>query len=474
MKKTVSCLELFAGILICALSVATPWLYGTTEDWSVRLMNCGCLALAIIVAVSWILAFFAPAEPIVTPPSRFSTIATTSFFLLNLLLLAYCAVAYFNPRATFSIQNQDFTYFEHYNARLPTTYDRELTGETLLNLLSLFAFFWCVRYWLLRGWQNALNRGRKNPMIFHNRRFRILCWVLTLNAILLSVQATLQRLTKSQKLLWLRDSWWKSPEACFGPFSYRGNAAEYFNLLWPLAFGFALLLLKNRDRTIHRGRAVDGPELLLIPGLIILGAAPFLSLSRGGAIAAAFGLGLFAWAIISDFSHSTKAKISAVLIFAGLFLAVWLSASHDLLLRFEIEKGDLSGRAEIYENAKAIAKDYPLFGTGPGTFRSVYYLYRPNLSQPWHAFLHDDWMETRVCFGWVGFVLALLNLGMLVLWIFSPGRAPTPRLMFCCLLIALGQTLLKAKFDFPFQTYSIFLTFILVSAITVSGSCQKC
>src|SRR4249919_83489 len=33
--------ELFSGVLLCILTLITPWLYGTTEDWSIHLMTAG-------------------------------------------------------------------------------------------------------------------------------------------------------------------------------------------------------------------------------------------------------------------------------------------------------------------------------------------------------------------------------------------------------------------------------------------------
>jgi hypothetical protein len=449
----------------------TPWLFGTTEGWSVRLMNIGCLAVTFAFGLVFGLKHFdSRPEPALFSSDR-SRWTTLSFLILNIMLIAYCAIAYSNPRAVFSFETLDFTYFDKYNPSLPTTYDRNLTRQTLIDLCSLFGFFWSVRYWLTRGWDYALRR-KGAPTVFNNRRFRVLLWVLSVNAILLALQGILQRLTHSDKLLWMRPSWWSDFYTCFGPFSYRGNAAEYFNLIWPLSFGFSILVFRNR-RGMNSKRKLDGPHLLLIPGLILLGIAPFFTLSRGGALIAAFGMAAFLYLLISEYSHSRKMRAGIIMVFAVLGIAVWVSASQELLKRFETEKTGLGGRSEIYENAKKITSDFPLFGTGPGTFRSVYHLYRPDLSQKWHAFVHDDWLETRVTLGWIGFGLVLLQLAALAAWIFQSRQAPIPRLFFGCSLISLIGTLIKAKFDFPFQTYSIFFTFVLVAAIAVSSASAK-
>jgi len=464
------------GFLLCLLTVLTPWLYGTTEEWSVRLMNVGCLSLGGIFVLVWLLDRVFAKHHLTPSGNRFSKYSSITFLALNLLLLGFCATAYFNARAVFSMADQTFTYLE-YNPWLPTTYDKSLTLLTFITYMGYFALFWSAWYWLARGWERALRRGRQNPTIYNNRRFRLLMWVITVNGIVLALQATLQRATHAEKLLWLRDSWWKDPDACFGPFSYRGNAADYFNLIWPVAFGFFTLLLKHRRSSeLPHARKTEGPQLLLIPGLVLLATAPFISLSRGGAVVAGLGFAGLACLFLLQGSFSFKAKVGFAALIAVIGIASWLISAESFKRRIEFQKREdtgLGGREEIYTNARQITQEYPLFGAGPGAFRSVYHLYRTDVSQQWHAFVHDDWLETRATFGWVGLSLAVLQLLALVLWILSPGRGTASQIFAGCTLISLAGTLVHAKFDFPFQTYSIFFTFVLISAIAVSGSVVK-
>ena len=131
------------------------------------------------------------------------------------------------------------------------------------------------------------------------------------------------------------------------------------------------------------------------------------------------------------------------------------------------------GRIEIYENARQIAADFPVFGVGPGAFRSVYHLYRESTAQPWHGYLHDDWLETLATMGWTGLSLVVLQLALLAWWIVSPGRMPVPRLMVMSAAIGLIGCLLHAKFDFPLQTYSIFFTFVAIAAALTTVSPER-
>src|SRR5439155_1974444 len=71
---------------------------------------------------------------------------------------------------------------------------------------------------------------------------------------------------------------------------------------------------------------------------------------------------------------------------------------------------EMSGRVEIYRNAEQMARDFPVFGTGPGTFPWLYHLYRAHAQAEWAAYAHNDWLETRITFGWVGFGMMLAAL----------------------------------------------------------------
>jgi O-antigen ligase len=167
-------------------------------------------------------------------------------------------------------------------------------------------------------------------------------------------------------------------------------------------------------------------------------------------------------------------RIGTAVFVCAVLACVWFLASKDLHVRYKaIDFTEMGGRADIYKNAPQMAKDFPVFGTGPGSFQSVYHLYRTDPGDLWHGFLHDDWLETRITFGWVGFGLILANFLVLAIWIMMPGRFPVPRAFTWCALAGLVGTMVHAKFDFPFQTYSIYFTFVVVAAVLCSVSPER-
>lgn len=120
--------------------------------------------------------------------------------------------------------------------------------------------------------------------------------------------------------------------------------------------------------------------------------------------------------------------------------------------------------------ARDMALDYLLFGIGPVAFGAMFQFYRSSLDDYWPAQFHNDWLETRITFGWFGCALialaflvnqarAFLRGGLAIRW---------PLAAFICL--ALAGCLLHARWDFPFQIYSILGLFVILCAVLSSFS----
>jgi hypothetical protein len=106
-----------------------------------------------------------------------------------------------------------------------------------------------------------------------------------------------------------------------------------------------------------------------------------------------------------------------------------------------------------------------VFGSGPGTFRAVFPSYNAGSTHPvsgsWR-FLHQDYLQTILEWGWVGSsVWALLFFGGMVIGIRSYRRygtrcwIPRRRVMQPVAIIALAGVAMHALVDFPFQIESI-------------------
>ena len=294
------------------------------------------------------------------------------------------------------------------------------------------------------------------------RRLKLLLWVLSLNGALLAAEGLLQHVLGDGRLLWLvtpRIN--KAPDSQFGPYAYRSNAAQYFLLAWPLTLGL-WWVLRGRGRWVQeRLRTYNN----LLPCVFLMALVPLISLSRAAAIIGFVCLAIAVGLIGTAEYRSRRGKVPWMVLLLGLVLLVaGLMDWQHLNKRFQ--QGTLdSGRHLIWENSLKIVREYPLFGTGPGTFDSVYQFYRPAVDDPWYATAHNDWLEVLLTFGAVGTVPLLTVLILLLVRSFFLGGIAVHRVFMQLILLALASCLVYAVVDFPFQVYSVLFLFVLECAV---------
>jgi O-antigen ligase len=176
---------------------------------------------------------------------------------------------------------------------------------------------------------------------------------------------------------------------------------------------------------------------------------------------------VIAVAILGLGQRTNRKEKLGLLVFLGtiLFLA-WYAAWLDLSKRFNAMAPDWDpARLHMWKFAAQTARDFPIFGTGPGTFEPLAQFYLDPRDPHWMAQLHNDWLETVVTFGRVGFSLILLALVTVLSRWFVRGGIPAHRVFMMFLWLGLGGCLIYAVVDFPFQIYSILFLFLVICAV---------
>ena len=459
-----------------------PWAFGTTQPWSIWVLNAAGLMLGLLLMFKLLIRKLGGHKPAVwcgdpTNDGKSQLLADVriprliggALASLSLAILAYCLIAAVNARAVYSPAHMDFTYLSHLEW-LPHSYDRDRTLMSTVNFLALALFFWSLRDWLFGKTAGEARAARAaSPVALQNRvlpgRLRFLLWLLCLNGTLLAVESICQKLAGTTKLLWLVQP--RINADPFGPYSYHSNGAQFFNLLWPVALGFWWTLRREvRHRRASGDRRNAWRSHLLLPCVLVMAVCPILSSSRAGAAVAVAGMAVAAVIILLGLKRRHPAVKFAALLFFAATLAIGLLLGWDKLAdRLKDTKSGYVVREDIYNTARNMARDYPWFGTGPGTFESVFQLYRSSPDEYWPAQLHNDWLETRITFGWIGSALiALAFLCTLARW-FVPGQIHSGWQFTSLLWLALAGCLAHARFDFPLQVYSILQLFLLECAI---------
>jgi hypothetical protein len=473
-----------SGVLIIPMIIFGPWAFGTTQSWSIWTMNIGSFALGFLLMTKLFIrevkGYPAPRWETLSPHSetplrrRNSAVRflTRSLAVLTLAVLAYCLISALNAAAIYNTDTRSFEY-RGFLAWLPHSFDGQRTWFHFWMYLGLACSFWGIWDWLLGMTADEESNARFSAKVESvkssrhlSARLRCLLWVICINGALVGIEAIIQRICGSTKLLFLAQPLVNPEgEAQFGPYAYRANAAQYFNLIWPLCLGFWWALHRA-----HGFRA--GSHHVLLACAAIMAACPIISTSRGGALVSAGLLvpSIFFLAAASILSHQSRRStlVLIVVFFVSSIALGWFFGWDTLEPRMEQIGEGYKDREDMYESARPMAADYPVFGVGPGTFATVFKLYRISNSTYWPEQLHNDWLETRITFGWVGLALLLAALMCVVFRWFAPGGIRTSKWFLLLAWLGPAGCLVHALFDFPFQIYSILFLFLVICAALFS------
>ncbi len=390
---------------------------------------------------------------------------------LTLLLLGYVLVSALNPRGRIEFTGgADDIHIEPLEAieGLPQTWDRQTTLSAFWNYLAMAMAFWSARDWVL-----GLSRKERRMPDLERRttgsppqRLRVLAWILVVSAATLSLVGTLQRLDGTPKLLFLFETR-RSPDATFGPYPYRGNAVDYLNLAWPIGLALWWALRRRWLRVSgHASRPGDGVHVLLLPLVGVIAFGIIVSASRGGFLTLLALMPVCAtilWGTGRLGLSTLMGVCLALLVAAGVG---WGLGGEVLIQRLKSAQTDeLSNRLTIYRNGERMVSEFAPFGSGAGTFEKLYPMYRESPTEAWEAYAHNDYLETRITFGWVGSVLILLTLVTVPLCSRWGSGIPVGRTFVLLWMAALGGMLLHARFDMTFQVYSLHFLFLIACAV---------
>ncbi len=177
----------------------------------------------------------------------------------------------------------------------------------------------------------------------------------------------------------------------------------------------------------------------------------------------------FGPALLRKLSRTRKNAIlaGAIAILLPMFALGWATHLEQPLNRWQTLNQSVPNDARWLASRVAISAlpDIGFFGFGPGTFRVVFPFYNnvANKHAPgtWR-FLHEDYLQTALEWGWLGSGLwALLFFGGMVIAVrryknpSAQDWTPRRRLLQPFVIIALAGVALHALADFPLQIASI-------------------
>jgi hypothetical protein len=320
--------------------------------------------------------------------------------------------------------------------------------------------------WLLRG---ALLLG---SILFvcdvsQSSRWLLRLWyVIGLVGGSIAFLGLLQKATGAQMIFWQPPP---PPEygvtTFFATYFYHGNAGAFLNLVWPLSAGLVVRAFSVRDQPGMRalwtivfivtiaGVAANTSRMAQVVALVLL-----------VLVGAHFGPGLLRR--LPGAQKSVGIAGALAIVFALIALA---QATHleQPLNRWQSvsERIPADARWQASRVALSALPHAGLFGSGPNTFRVVFPSYNVASSHPvpgsWR-FLHQDYLQTILEWGWVGSsIWAVLFFGAILVGIVAYKHhaarnwMPRRRVIQPLAILALAGVAIHALVDFPFQIESI-------------------
>lgn len=458
-----------SGGAVLAAVVLGPWALGAFMPWTV-------VALEVVAFIGLLAAVLGAAlrrwlqEG---PPSTWLRLARPGWvWVVAGILTLYVAVSVLNARAV----SRKATYGIEFDYRevvgwLPHSYDRWRTLEALHQWLAAAGLAWVFMAWVRSG-----SPGDRDAAAWGRlpRRLRILVWTLAVSSGALAVAGLAQKLSGTEWIFGLLE-WmllgkkWGNSSGGFATFPYQANAAQYFNLVWPLVLG--TWWVEWRAEWARRGvrPRIGTNPLDILPALGIPAlACAYAAGSRGGMLVATLQvLVLIPVLLRRRHGPSHLRLVVFVSMLLALGLAAWAGWSRGWDRFANILTDDGSGRLHTWGVVRGMIPDFDPWGSGLGSFSSVVQPYWPDPFGDWQAFVHNDWLEFRLELGWIGSILlGLLVLAWVVRWVRGPWL-PVSRDFSAFVGVAMLGVLLHAAVDYPLHVYSLVLVVVLMGSLLV-------
>jgi len=270
---------------------------------------------------------------------------------------------------------------------------------------ALFSYLTCVGFYLLAS-QCLADAGSLKKVVR----------IVTTFAGIYALVSILEALVPNGQILWILRSWPEYAGKPFGTYVNGNHFAGLMAMLLPLCF---MLYLVDKPAT-HYGdwkeRLIDfcsdpniGKHLLAGFAALLSATGIFLSLSRGG-ILSMFGAMLLLSCLLLWRKQYRRQSWLLIGFVAVLFCFVGIFGWEAIFARFASIRnlqGDIyDGRLSYWGDVLALIRDFPLFGTGFGSFLDSYAGYQShfqsNLSVD-HA--HNEYFELLVEAGLTGLLL---------------------------------------------------------------------
>ena len=393
----------FIKFILIVLLIFTPIAFGSMEIWAFSLMELGILLIIILWAIQSIIARKSAirnlqfsiglnSEP-QTPNFAFCFIFLFLFLLLvlfQMIPLPSGMIKIISPKA-FALRN--YLTFDLSHLSFPVSFVPFLTRIEFFKWLTLSGLFLFLLNW------KPSNRGSD---------IRHLIPVIMLVGIAESLYGMFEFFSGHRYILHIDGS--SLISSVTGTFINRNYFAGYLLMVIPLSIGYLFsresFQMDRFSGWRNRLTSLDGKTALIAFGIILMILALLFSASRMGISGLLLSFTLTSF-LFREPRRERRFSRSTVLIFGlAVLWAVWIGLDA-VISRFFSVSESFKDRWTIWVNTFQIFKDFPLFGSGLGTFAHIFPMYRSFHIRGIFTHAENDFLQLASEVGLIGIGLLL-------------------------------------------------------------------
>lgn len=305
--------------------------------------------------------------------------------------------------------------------------------------------------------------------------------VIAIFASVLAVFAVVQHFLPNGRIYWFREL--TQGGLPFGPYVNRNHYAGLMGMIFPVVLSTFLFYKPHVGYGSFRERVagtfnqkMTNTHILLGFSAVLIALSVFVSLSRGGIVSLSSAM-IFFGTLLLFRGGRKKRGLTIITIFFIIWIAVGWIGWEPLFERFErivdVQGRITEPRITRWNDSMKIVRDFPLWGTGFGTYMNIYPRYRtiPGTITTEHA--HNDYLELLTDGGVLSFFLMswfLIAVFFRSFRVFSRRRSLWSVYLFIGSATGMLSVLIHSITDFNLHIGANGLYFFFLAGLAVSAS----
>jgi O-antigen ligase len=449
---------------LLALIVFTPLPIASVDDWAILLIE---LVAVFLTAVYFLMGSKPHMNGRLLQRLHWPRYAFAALFILflpfQLIPIPKSILRLFSPHA-YALQQQYSPRFAEMKSISLSLVPSQTLREGLLLIAYVLIGFLVVR------------------VITRRAQIRRMMMVMVGMGVFEAFFGLFELYQKSPSLLFYQKS--HNLDSATGTFVNRNHFSGYLELIIPIALALVISRIdlftmpgkKWRQRLAVLTGKGTSINILLGIGITVMSLGILLSNSRSGGVLLVVIFMLFFELIVFYFSRSRFQKIWIKNFLKIMFIVVTLIALYvgieSMVGRFSLDNLLQDGRPRYWTTVMRIVKDFPLFGTGLGTFGLVYEAYETLGLSGMLVHAHNDYLEYLSELGILGF--ALLAAGVLFITVdsfltWAKRRNPEVKSLALGGLVSVFVMLVHSLTDFNLHIPANALLFTMILSLNWSA-----